>query len=492
MSDNNTTVLSLEPGDSLSGRYRLEKVIGEGGMAAVWLATDLNLDRPVAIKVLPTALSRDTRSITRLKAEANRNLDLPHANIVRLYSFEQDPVRGNQAFLVMQYVEGRTLHELLAEHPDGLPKKQLQKWSAQIASAIDFAHKRGVLHRDIKPSNIIIEKATGDAYLMDFGIARETRDTMTMVTGRQESSGTLPYMSPQQLVGKNHKSNDIYSFAATLYEGFCGHPPFRTGDIAYQIREIDAEPIEALSKAANAALLAGLAKDSDMRPGTCMAMLRASSVKKPRVETNTSNAKAEKDSETAEGAEEVVLFDLLDQPLRGWLQSRNIKATNEGLQLDGELLPTGSFRIASRRDYSVMCGVRDLALAVVFISLTFFILTHFGAALWVGFRSDGGVMHSFWTSVSDWPRSMARVLVTMIVILIFITVLMISDGVNPFVRHTIIVLNRKGRPVKEYAYSDWIGFSEYFATFEYLSTLFQQDKCEFSSEETEQCVEDNE
>jgi len=276
LSNNNQTILSLESGDALLGRYVLDHILGEGGMAAVWLATDLNLDRPVAIKVLPTALSRDTRSITRLKAEANRNLDLPHANIVRLYSFEQDPVRGNQAFLVMQYVEGRTLHELLAEHPDGLPKKQLQKWSAQIASAIDFAHKRGVLHRDIKPSNIIIEKATGDAYLMDFGIARETRDTMTMVTGRQESSGTLPYMSPQQLVGKNHKSNDIYSFAATLYEGFCGHPPFRTGDIAYQIREIDAEPIEALSKAANAALLAGLAKDSDKRPETCERLLRVS------------------------------------------------------------------------------------------------------------------------------------------------------------------------------------------------------------------------
>jgi serine/threonine protein kinase len=278
MSDYNTTMLSLEPGDSLSGRYRLERVIGEGGMAVVWLATDLNLDRLVAIKVLPTALSRDVRAITRLKAEAVRNLELTHPNIVRLHSFEQDPVRGNQAYLVMQCVEGKTLHEYLAEHPDGLPKKQVQKWSAQIAAAIDFAHKRGILHRDIKPSNIIIENATGDAYLMDFGIAREARDTMTMVTGRQqESSGTLPYMSPQQLVGKNDKSNDIYSFAATLYEALCGHPPFYTGEIAYQIREIEPEPIESLSKSANAALLAGLAKDASKRPGTCMAMLRASS-----------------------------------------------------------------------------------------------------------------------------------------------------------------------------------------------------------------------
>jgi serine/threonine protein kinase len=274
MSDYNTTMLSLEPGDSLSGRYRLERVIGEGGMAVVWLATDLNLDRHVAIKVLPTALSRDVRAITRLKAEAVRNLELTHPNIVRLYGFEQDPVRGNQAYLVMQYVEGGTLHEILAEYPNGLPKDELEKWSKEIASAVDFAHERGVLHRDIKPSNIIIEDATGIAYLMDFGIARETRDTMTMVTGRQqESSGTLPYMSPQQLVGKNNKSNDIYSFAATLYEALCGHPPFHTGEIAYQIREIDPEPIESLSKNENSSLLAGLAKDAGKRPGTCFELL---------------------------------------------------------------------------------------------------------------------------------------------------------------------------------------------------------------------------
>lgn len=389
MSDNNTTVLSLEPGDSLSGRYRLEKVIGEGGMAVVWMATDLNLDRPVAIKVLPTALSRDTRSITRLKAEANRNLDLTHANIVRLYSFEQDPVRGNQAFLVMQYVEGRTLHELLAEHPNGLPKKQLQKWSAQIASAVDFAHKRGVLHRDIKPSNIIIEEATGMAFLMDFGIARETRDTMTMMTGRQESSGTLPYMSPQQLVGKNHKSNDIYSFTATLYEAFCGHPPFRTGDIAYQIREIDAEPIESLSKTANAALLAGLAKDADKRPETCMAILRVSIAQKEAATAIGGDDKAEGKA-TAKGFEAVeadasvngtvegALFEV--NPIRpndklaiAKLAEFGIGIAKNGLTEDGNLLPIASldfwitkrFNPASIFSYAVLIGMVFLATAVM-------------------------------------------------------------------------------------------------------------------------------
>ena len=268
------TILSLHAGDQLLGRYELVRSLGRGGMGVVWLAHDHRLDgRPVAIKVLPAALSTGKRAVARLKAEATRNLDLTHQHIVRLHTFEQDPSRQDVAFLVMQYIEGQTLNDLLAEHLDGLPIEKTRIWFEQIAGAIDFAHGKGILHRDIKPSNIIIEERTDTAYLMDFGIAREARDSMTRMTGLQDSSGTLPYMSPQQLMGKNDKSNDIYSFAATLYEALCGNPPFHTGDIGYQIRHAEPDAILHISATISDAILLGLAKEASARPASCQDLL---------------------------------------------------------------------------------------------------------------------------------------------------------------------------------------------------------------------------
>ena len=260
------TILSLQESDVLSGRYRLVRELGRGGMGVVWLAQDQQLEHEVALKLLPTVLSRDRRSVARLKEEAKRSLRLTHPHIVRLLNFEQDAARGELAFLVMQYVAGHTLNDLLADCPNGLPLDRVSKWAKQLAEAIDFAHAQGVLHRDIKPSNVIID-GDDNAYLMDFWIARELKDTMTRVTGR-DSSGTLPYMSPQHLLGENHKSNDIYSLAATLYEALKGNPPFVTGDLAQQIQHVGPMPMEGQPEYVNAALLAGLAKEKDDRPGS--------------------------------------------------------------------------------------------------------------------------------------------------------------------------------------------------------------------------------
>lgn len=107
-------------------------------MGAVWLAHDTQLDRLVAIKMLPAAYPHDKRSIAQLKEEAKHNLDLTHPNIVRLHTFEQDPARGNAAFLVMQYVEGETLNDLLAERPKGLPLDRVRPWFEQVGQAIDL------------------------------------------------------------------------------------------------------------------------------------------------------------------------------------------------------------------------------------------------------------------------------------------------------------------------------------------------------------------
>ncbi len=258
----------------LAKRYRLVREIGRGGMGVVWLAQDTTLDdREVALKLLPTALTSNARAIARLKKEATTCLDLTHTHIVRLINFEQDTSRGGIAFLVMQYVQGKTLDDVLVDHPQGLPLDRVTTWATQVAEALDHAHAQRILHRDIKPSNIMIDER-GNAYLMDFGIAREAKDTMTRVTGR-DSSGTLPYMSPQQVDGINSTSNDIYSLAATLYEAIKGEPPFTTGDISHQIHNRPVLPIDGQPGYVNDALLAGLAKDADDRPITAGELVAA-------------------------------------------------------------------------------------------------------------------------------------------------------------------------------------------------------------------------
>lgn len=282
MSDANSTILSIQAGDELQGRYRLECILGRGGMGVVWKAFDTQLDKPVAIKLLPPEVGQDGRALERLKAEARRGQSLAHPGIVSLHDFQLDPRRGNAAFLVMEFVEGRTLSELLKDHPEGLPRKQVIAWAAQLAEAIDFAHAKKILHRDIKPGNIMIDES-GNARLIDFGIGREVRNTMTEVSQRTDSSGTPAYMSPQQLMGENHPTNYVYSLAATLYECLCGTPPFRDGHVQTQILHKPASPIPGQPDSVNAALLAGLAKTTEARPISAHALATAMArVKKPQ------------------------------------------------------------------------------------------------------------------------------------------------------------------------------------------------------------------
>jgi serine/threonine protein kinase len=181
----------------LAGRYKVVRKLGEGGMGTVWLAKDIKLDdRPVAIKMLPAILSSNPRGIRQLKQEAKLAIQLSYPNIVTLRAFEEED--GN-AFLVMDYIEGQTLEQLLAEK-ETLSEDEVIRLFTPIAEALDYAHSQKVVHRDIKPSNILIRK-DGTPFITDFGVAREMKDTMTRVTGKS-TSGTLPYMSPEQLRGE--------------------------------------------------------------------------------------------------------------------------------------------------------------------------------------------------------------------------------------------------------------------------------------------------
>jgi formylglycine-generating enzyme required for sulfatase activity/predicted Ser/Thr protein kinase len=260
-------------GRLLAARYKVQRRLGSGGMGEVWKAVDTQLDdMPVAIKVLPVVLARNAHSIKALKREAAVALKLTHPNICRLHTFQSDE---DVKFLVMEYIDGRTLEELLDHKPDRrMMLAELLPIAQQIAQALDYAHglTPAVLHRDIKPSNIMVTRA-GAAKLLDFGIAREMKDSVTRVTGK-ETSGTLLYMSPEQFQGHTPTpSSDIYSFAATLYECLAGHPPFYQGSIGHQLLHMEPPTLRDVSADVNAAVQAALAKAPKDRPSSAAVLV---------------------------------------------------------------------------------------------------------------------------------------------------------------------------------------------------------------------------
>ena len=213
-------------------------ILGKGGMGVVWRACDEELGAVIALKFLPKVVACDAAAVDELKAETRHALRLTHPNIVRIYHFERD---GEMAAVTMECVDGTTLSQLrLAQPGKVFSTAALAPLVKQLCAALDYAHWQAkVVHRDLKPANLLV---TGDGQLKitDFGIARSLTDTHTRLTGRVgDSSGTLVYMSPQQLMGaKPTAANDIYALGATLYELLTGRPPFFTGDIATQVRTV--------------------------------------------------------------------------------------------------------------------------------------------------------------------------------------------------------------------------------------------------------------
>jgi TolB-like protein len=223
-------------GQRLFGRYTLIKILGQGGMGVVWLARDEELERDVALKFLPQPLVHDGALLNDLKRETRRSLELTHKNIVRIYDFEHDE---RMACISMEYVDGETLSNLRAEKEQKVfEPSELAPLTAQLCEAIDYAHNyAGVIHRDLKPANLMVNRR-GELKVSDFGIARSLSDTVSRLTMEQGRSGTLVYMSPQQLEGKRGTHlDDIYSLGATLYDLLTSKPPFYSGNIDRQIHE---------------------------------------------------------------------------------------------------------------------------------------------------------------------------------------------------------------------------------------------------------------
>ncbi len=237
----------LAAGQQVFGRYRLEKMVGRGGMGVVWRARDEELDRTVALKFLPAEVAADVEAVRDLKIETKRCLDLTHPNIVRVYDFVQGSAG---AAIAMEFVEGESLASRKAGNANGcLSVPDVARFTGQLCAALDYAHfKAHLLHRDLKPANLLITR-DGDLKVMDFGIACSLAETRTRLTAHvsRSTSGTPLYMSPQHLMGeKPSVADDIYSLGATLYELLTGKPPFYRGDgvsLMMQVREKAPKPM---------------------------------------------------------------------------------------------------------------------------------------------------------------------------------------------------------------------------------------------------------
>ena len=263
----------------LSDRYEIGEILGFGGMSEVHLARDVRLHRDVAVKVLRADLARDPSFYLRFRREAQNAAALNHPSIVAVYDTgEADTPAGPLPYIVMEYVDGVTLRDIV--HTDGpLPPRRAIEIIADACQALNFSHQNGIIHRDVKPANIMIS-TTNAVKVMDFGIARAIADSGNSVTQTAAVIGTAQYLSPEQARGETVDArSDVYSLGCVLYEILTGEPPF-TGDspvsVAYQhVREDPVPPSkrhEGISADLDAVVLKALAKNPDNRYQTAAEM----------------------------------------------------------------------------------------------------------------------------------------------------------------------------------------------------------------------------
>src|SRR5215207_5701713 len=217
----------LELHAALAGEYSLQRELGRGGMGVVYLARDVQLDRDVAIKVLPTDLARTAESRARFVREARTAAGLSHPHIVPIHRVGE---AGGFVFFVMSYVEGETLGERLRTRGP-LPPAEATRVLREVAWALAYAHGRGIVHRDVKPDNILLEAGSGRAMVTDFGIAHVDAIAPSD-TDPGKIIGTAHFMSPEQALNERPDGrSDIYALGVVGYLAVSGRLPFETSNL---------------------------------------------------------------------------------------------------------------------------------------------------------------------------------------------------------------------------------------------------------------------
>jgi len=271
-------------GGIVSSNFRLEKLLGRGGMGEAWLAYELFTQRFVVLKFVPKEIQHVEVAMDSVRESFNKIHTLQHQHICPVYGLFTDKEYG--IYLVMKHIDGVPLDEYkrkqVAKHGK-MPFSDTVHILWGIAKGLDYAHVKMVIHRDIKPQNVLISKKDG-VQIIDFGLAEEIRISMVKFSEVEMNvAGTRPYMAPEQWRGRLQDSRtDQYALAVTAYELFTGHPPFYGSDVSV-LRECvlhdDPEPILGLSEHANAALLKALSKKREDRFSDCKSFVKALSAK---------------------------------------------------------------------------------------------------------------------------------------------------------------------------------------------------------------------
>lgn len=262
------------PAALIDDRYRVHGRLAQGGMGIIYRAEDVLLQRPAALKVIDPSLAQANGSIDLFRREARALARLRHENVVQIYALGMS---GRSPYFAMELVEGTNLDDVLAGHQragTSMPLAEIVATIRKVASGLTAAHARAVTHRDVKPANILIEHETGRPVLVDFGIARQAKDTHI-----EALSGTPMYMAPEQIrneAGHDGARADLYSLACTAFEMLTGRPLF-SGDHPYELMHAHIEePPPALSAVCpeyaplDAVLARALAKEPRYRQGSCL------------------------------------------------------------------------------------------------------------------------------------------------------------------------------------------------------------------------------
>jgi hypothetical protein len=260
--------VSPEPGTQLAG-YRIDGVVGRGGMGVVYRATELALDRPVALKLIAPELAHDRSFHQRFLRESRLAASLDHPGILPVYAAGE---AGGDLFLATRYVDGTDLRAILAEEGALSPERALAL-VGQVAEALDAAHRRGLVHRDVKPGNVLVD-ASDHCYLCDFGLTKQLGDGGTTASG--VLAGSLDYLAPEQIRrGKVDGRTDEYALGCVLYECLSGAPPFRRDTEAQTLwAHMQEQPTSLTAYPELTAVFArGLAKEAAQRYETCAALV---------------------------------------------------------------------------------------------------------------------------------------------------------------------------------------------------------------------------
>jgi YVTN family beta-propeller protein len=259
------------PRGTLIADYRVEAVLGRGGMSVVYLAEDLQLKRRVALKLLAPALAEDRRFRERFLNESELAASLDHANVIPIY--EAGEVEGN-LYISMRYVEGSDLKARLGDGP--LSDDEAVAVAVQVGGALDAAHEHGLVHGDVKPSNVLID-GRGHAYLADFGLTKRLDDDRALA-GDAPLMGTIDYVAPEQIRGDQVDGRaDVYSLGCLLFECLTGRQPFKRGnDAAVLYAHLEDEP-PLTGGPVDPVIAKALAKSPDDRYQTCAELVDAAS-----------------------------------------------------------------------------------------------------------------------------------------------------------------------------------------------------------------------